>query len=203
MIDAMVRKLARIYHGCRQRCNNKKLPIYHRYGGRGIKCLISKEELKALWVRDKADLMKRPSIDRIDNDGNYEFNNCRFIELSINAGRSKAEQDKCIKGHKYTKENTRIIQRKTGNPYRQCLVCDKEHSIRQYAKLKSEYRKWLKEVKPSPAVDTISISRRVAEEWFDVYIKYPHDANLREELRKALDDNKHYKVIGGKASAIG
>jgi hypothetical protein len=33
--------------------------------------------------------MKEPSIDRIDNDGNYTFDNCRFIELALNKRKDK------------------------------------------------------------------------------------------------------------------
>jgi len=62
------------------RCNNINCEIYNRYGGRGIKCLITAEELKTLWHRDNAFKMKRPNIDRIDNDGNYEFSNCQYLE---------------------------------------------------------------------------------------------------------------------------
>lgn len=40
-----------------------------------------------LWERDRAWLLKRPSIDRIDPDGHYEVRNCRFIELSENSRR--------------------------------------------------------------------------------------------------------------------
>jgi hypothetical protein len=65
----------------RARCNNKN----DRYGKRGIKCFLTPEEIKIIWFRDKAHLLKRPSIDRIDNNGNYTFDNCRFIELSENS----------------------------------------------------------------------------------------------------------------------
>lgn len=63
----------KILDGIKQRCNNPRVERYKNYGGRGIKCLITAEELKTLWFRDKAYEMKRPSIDRIDNDGNYCF----------------------------------------------------------------------------------------------------------------------------------
>ena len=73
----------------KQRCNNKNNHKYLRYGGRGIKCLITTEELKQLWFRDKAYLMKIPSIDREDSNGNYEYSNCRYMELAINSGKDK------------------------------------------------------------------------------------------------------------------
>lgn len=69
-------------NGILTRCKNNK-----RYVERGIKCRINLVELKQLWFRDKAWLLKCPSIDRIDNDGDYTFDNCRFIEKSINTRR--------------------------------------------------------------------------------------------------------------------
>jgi hypothetical protein len=73
----------------KKRCNNSNNVRYYRYGGRGIKCLITEEELKELWFRDKAYNMKKPSIDRINNDGNYEYNNCQYIEYYINGEKDK------------------------------------------------------------------------------------------------------------------
>ena len=69
------------YNSIIGRCHHKK----SRYYKNGIKCLITKEELKNLWFRDKAFKMKKPSIDRINNKGNYKFYNCRYIEFSQNA----------------------------------------------------------------------------------------------------------------------
>jgi len=71
----------------KSRCNNPNNTIYKYYGGKGIKCQIMAIELEELWFRDKAYMMKKPSIDRIDNDGNYELRNCRYIELSKNVGK--------------------------------------------------------------------------------------------------------------------
>lgn len=67
-----------------QRCENLNHPQYKDYGERGIQCLITEDELKELWFRDKAYLLKQPSINRKDNDGNYTFDNCEFIELNKN-----------------------------------------------------------------------------------------------------------------------
>lgn len=49
------------------------------------KCLITADELKILWFRDKAYLLKSPSIDRIDNERDYTFENCRYIERRDNS----------------------------------------------------------------------------------------------------------------------
>ena len=77
------------YYSAKYRCENKNNKDYERYGGRGINFLITIEEVKKLWFRDKAYLMKKPSIDRENNDGNYEFSNCRFIELVENSAKDK------------------------------------------------------------------------------------------------------------------
>lgn len=80
----------------RHRCTNKNSNRYYCYGGRGIKFKLTFEEMGMLWKRDNADKMKCPSIDRIDNNGNYEFSNCRFIEKEKNA-RSYCNDKKEIK----------------------------------------------------------------------------------------------------------
>lgn len=64
----------------RSRCNNPNKKAYRDYGARGIKCILSWQELRILWLRDKADLMNRPTIHRFNNDGDYIFTNCEYIE---------------------------------------------------------------------------------------------------------------------------
>jgi len=107
--------------GAKRRCTWTKDPQWHRYGGRGIKFIMTSNQVKELWVRDKANLMDRPSLDRINNDGNYEFDNCRFIENKINGGRYNRERTHCLRGHEFNKENT--WYKKTG--WRHCKLCQK------------------------------------------------------------------------------
>lgn len=68
----------------KQRCENPNNISYPWYGNKGIKCNITENEIKKLWFRDKAYLMKKPSIDRKDSNKDYTYNNCRFIELVEN-----------------------------------------------------------------------------------------------------------------------
>lgn len=77
------------YWNIKGRCEYKSHSRYEYYGGRGIQCLISKDELKYLWFRDKAYLLEKPSIDRKNPDGNYELDNCRYIEMIDNIKRKR------------------------------------------------------------------------------------------------------------------
>lgn len=62
------------------RCIYKSTNSYERYGGRGIKCFLTPVEALRLWFRDVGWMMEDPTLDRINPDGHYEFNNCRFLE---------------------------------------------------------------------------------------------------------------------------
>ena len=80
------------YYAAKYRCENLKRDSYKYYGDRGIKFLMTKEDFKFLWFRDEAYLLKRPSIDRINGNGNYELSNCRYIELVTNIKRQDKKQ---------------------------------------------------------------------------------------------------------------
>lgn len=70
----------------RRRCNDTDPDgFWPRYGAKGIKCLLTGQEIKEIWFRDKARDLKKPSLDRIDSGGNYEKSNVRFIEFAFNA----------------------------------------------------------------------------------------------------------------------
>ncbi len=79
-----------IWKGMRQRCNNPKCASYPLYGGRGIKlCEEWNEGSNGFFrfLRWSLENGYRPdlSIDRINNDGNYEPSNCRWTDMETQA----------------------------------------------------------------------------------------------------------------------
>lgn len=79
------------FYNAKTRCENKNRKSYIRYGGRGIKFTLDMEQIRFIWFRDRAFLMSRPSLDRLDNNGNYCVENCRFMEFSENTRKGNYE----------------------------------------------------------------------------------------------------------------
>ncbi len=72
--------------GAVQRCTNPKSQRYHRYGGRGIKmCAAWRHDAAAFIAYCIAHGWERGlSIDRIDNEGDYEPGNIRCVSMHEN-----------------------------------------------------------------------------------------------------------------------
>ena len=68
------------WEAMKQRCLNKKHPGYKDYGGRGIKICDRWLEFEN-FLKDMGIAKKGLSLDRINNDGNYEPSNCRWADV--------------------------------------------------------------------------------------------------------------------------
>lgn len=79
-------KLYRVWSAMKRRCDNPKVDRYPRYGGRGIKyCDEWNKFIPFYEWAIKAGYKEGLSIDRINPDGNYEPNNCRWITMAEQA----------------------------------------------------------------------------------------------------------------------
>lgn len=58
-----------------------------QYFKKGIKFLLTPDDMECLWIRDNGASLNNPSIDRIDNKGHYSLSNCQFIEVSVNSSK--------------------------------------------------------------------------------------------------------------------
>lgn len=88
----------------KRRCSVKESRDYHRYGGRGIKCLWNdfnsfyNDMGESYFQHVEKYNQKNTQIDRIDNDGHYSKSNCRWVTPKENSYNRSNNRTFMVKG---------------------------------------------------------------------------------------------------------
>lgn len=98
------KQIYRMWHGAMSRCNNPNNPHYKDYGGRGIKVCkrwhkfenFLSDEYEAYDAHRQlvGNHRKDLSIDRINNNRNYEPGNIRYVSQKVQCNNKRPGNDK-------------------------------------------------------------------------------------------------------------
>lgn len=97
-------RLNRVWNSMMGRCTNPRNAVWDRYGGRGIKVceawrtfsVFREWAIATGYIEHEAVQADPLTIDRIDNDGDYEPSNCEWIPRTVNAKKMQLDRRKKI-----------------------------------------------------------------------------------------------------------
>lgn len=186
----------RHYTLAKKRCTSGK------YFGR-VLFKMSKDDFKKLWFRDKAWLLKQPSIHRIDNDSDYIYDNCRFIELEENTRLGNKNRDMTTTWEGLRKYHIRMGWKVTPNQEQEGEMREKEQDNPQFNitdrgfNVKCWYLKDTLESKGDALVIITKDEKVLREFIYPAYKIWNIAAHFRDIVDSELENtNEGYKTAG-------
>lgn len=101
------------WQSMRDRCTNEKNSNYSRYGGRGISVCTEWDSSFESFYRDMGPRPDGMSLDRENNDGNYNPRNCRWANIQTQNSNKSTNRYFLYQGETITKAE---LSRRTGIP---------------------------------------------------------------------------------------
>lgn len=101
-------RLYAVWNSMRQRCNNPNNHAYANYGGRGISICKEWDDYAVFreWALssgyDESAIRGKYTLDRIDVNGNYSPDNCRWLDMTGQARNRRNKIDITYNGETHT-----------------------------------------------------------------------------------------------------
>ena len=112
----------------KDRCKNKNNKQYKDYGGRGIDVCEEWKNSFTNFLKDMGTRPKSMTLERVNNNGNYEKDNCKWASRSAQS----ANQRTLIK--KKNREPRGVFMRGCGKKFRVIMTIDyKQYSLGTYS----------------------------------------------------------------------
>jgi hypothetical protein len=143
-------KLYSIHQNMNRRCFDPKDRAYKNYGARGISVCSSWAKTQGFmnfyeWAL-KTGYEENLTLDRIDNDGNYEPVNCRFVDYGTQARnrRTQVNSTTGVSGVQYrkTQKDYRVVISLNGKRY--SCGCYKSLNAAILVRKQAEHKYWAK-----------------------------------------------------------
>ena len=184
MTDRIKNRERSSWSGAIQRCTNPNTVNYQDYGGRGITICNRWRHSFANFLADMGPCPPKMTIDRINNDGNYEPGNCRWADRKTQA-----------RNHRRNRRVTAFGERKTVADWAddpRCLITAKSIIVRLNKGMTPE------EAIASPPEDWYGQAEHLAAELAKEKEEHESTRAKFRELQADLDriraDNPYWEV---------